>query len=219
MFHHPWEMRAGLCGVTKAGVTSSATPCRDQGLLASHPSHPHLCFPPLPSSPPLPIPASSSLAFPAAQQSWAVCWLPETRGAARLIPRGFPACFPADRSSWHFLAVPRKELPCIPSHGQTHCPQQDRQPAAPEGPSRHPAPHPGGFSLELRAVPGGLGALPVPGDQTGLGRGRESPRPFIAAGEVTWLRIFVPVSQLEKLKHRGAGPHPALTPIPAAPEP
>lgn len=176
-------------------------------------------FPPFPSSPPLPIPASSSLAFPAAQQSWAVCWLPETRGAARLIPRGFPACFPADRSSWHFLAVPRKELPCIRSHGQTHCPQQDSQPAAPEGPSRHPAPHPGGFSLELRAVPGGLGALPVPGDQTGLGRGRESPRPFIAAGEVTWLRIFVPVSQLEKLKHRGAGPHPALTPIPAAPEP
>lgn len=51
VFHHPWEMRAGLCGVTKAGVTSSATPCRDQGLLASHPSHPHLLFPSLPPLP------------------------------------------------------------------------------------------------------------------------------------------------------------------------
>lgn len=60
---------------------------------------------------------------------------------------------------------------------------------------------------------------PILREQTGLGRGRESPRPFITAGEVTWLRIFVPVLQLEKLKHRDAGSHPALTPIPAAPEP
>lgn len=59
----------------------------------------------------------------------------------------------------------------------------------------------------------------LPREPTRLGKGRESPRRFIKAGEVTWPSIFVPVLQLEKLKHRDAGSRTALTPIPAALEP
>lgn len=167
-------------------------------------SHPCLHFPGSPSCPA------------------ALCWLPDTQGAARLSPGDFTASFPADSPSWHFLAfltllaVPSTELSL---HSE---PQTDTLPTAgqtarlPRGAKQASSHHPHGFSLEFRSV---LDTLPHSRDHTGLGRGREGPWPLINAGEVTWLHIFVPVSQLEKLKHRGAGCHPALTPTPAAPEP
>lgn len=55
----------------------------------------------------------------------------------------------------------------------------------------------------------------LPGELTRLGAEGGVPAAHsVKAGEVTWLGIFVPVLQLEKLERGDAGSHTALTPIP-----
>lgn len=116
--------------------------------------HPHLCFP---SLPPLPILASTSLTAPATLQSWALCWLPDTRGAARpslgilqpvflqTDPHGIfgpsSPCRAPEGAPLAFRAVDRHT-----AHSRT-----DSQ-ALPRGQAGI-QPHPDVFSLELKPAP------------------------------------------------------------------
>lgn len=176
--------------------------------------HPSLGFP---SSALLPIlisPFHPCLLSPGSP-SWALCSSQTPRGAARLIPGDFTASFPADRPPWHFLtsltllAVLRTELPLHPRHTDT-LPTAGQTARSPPGEPPSPGLPPGAQSSPWQE---GWTPCPVPRAHPGLGRGREGPRPPSTPREVTWLRIFVPVLQLEKLKPRGAGsqPHPCCS--------
>lgn len=183
----------------------------DQGLLVSPP------FPGLPILTSVPILVSSlhpCLLSPGSP-SWALCSSQTPRGAARPIPGDFTASFPADRPPWHFLtsltllAVLRTELPLHPRHTDT-LPTAGQTARSPPGEPPSPGLPPGAQSSPWQE---GWTPCPVPRAHPGLGRGREGPRPPSTPREVTWLRIFVPVLQLEKLKPRGAGsqPHPCCS--------
>lgn len=183
----------------------------------------------------LPILPSAS---PAAQraptrQSWAARWLLGTKRAAGLSPGGFTVYSPTDGPSRHVqtISTPHVLEGSAPTafkvgNRQTHCPWLDKQPGfleVPKQASKIPLLMSSLWHLNETFPPTPRQEISdpssLPREPAQLGRGRESPRHFIKAREVTWLSIFVPVPQLEKLKHRDAGSRTALTPIPSALEP
>lgn len=138
-------------------------------------------------------------------------------GSGGALCRTKPGCFttnpPADGPWWHprttsTLPCPGGSTPAVlrGRNGET-LPTARQAAGLPPGCSQSPAPGASGSLwhrteiLPLSPPPPGPGALPS-SQMTLTGRGRESPSPFIAAGEVTWFCIFAPVFQLGKLKQR-----------------